>query len=559
MSPAPALPESLPLQHHLAKRVRGTQSSAMKALGALIANRKLLSLGGGTPHASLFPMSHATFTLPKLETLNGDVGDWQQGVAPTELVHLKKTGPGTENDEGGILDLNDILQYGLSNGYPALVKQLEELNDLLHGKATSDQSIYVTLGNTDGVAKAFQLLVEPDVDTVLTEEFSFASSLNTARAKGAKLYPIKVDGDGLVPEDLEEVLATWEEGTQGRKPHILYTIPCGQVSHTTVELKADRQNPTGSIMPPERYDAIYRICQEHDVDDPYFPLQYTPYEPDTTKRAENLTNARAQLPPAPLKATDDDPDAVARVFNDYAGVKSFLSRDVDGRVIRIDTFSKVFGPGVRLGWITANSVFIERLLQTTTQVPNGLSQAVLASYLSDKHWGIGGFIRWMWSVRLEYQQKRDYFLDRLGQYVPEDLVTTVPCGGGMFQWLKVNVAAHPRYKRLPLANASESAIRLGLDTVGDEPSVPPGLEVKQNDEAAFTSNTSELVDELWNYLIEQGGVVLLPAKVFGVDKPGVDQYDDLNFFRATFAGDLENIDKALAAFGKAIQEWFRKG
>ncbi|OCF33567.1 hypothetical protein I316_04639 [Kwoniella heveanensis BCC8398] len=525
MSPAPALPESLPLQHHLAKRVRGTQSSAMKALGALIANRNLLSLGGGTPHPSLFPMSHATFTLPKLETLNGDVGEWQQGIASTELVHLKKTGPGTEDDEGGILDLNDILQYGLSNGYPALVKQLEELNVLLHGKATSDSSIYVTLGNTDGVAKAFQLLVEPDVDTVLTEEFSFASSLNTARAKGAKLYPVKVDGDGLVPEDLEKILATWDEAAQGRKPHILYTIPCGQ-------------NPTGSIMPPERYDAIYRICQEHDViileDDPYFP----------------------QLPLAPKQATDDDPDAVAKVFNDYAGVKSFLSRDVDGRVIRIDTFSKVFGPGVRLGWITANSVFIERLtrtVETTTQVPNGLSQAVLASYLSDKHWGIGGFIRWMWGVRLEYQEKRDYLLDRLAYYVPEDLVSTVPCGGGMFQWLKVNVTAHPRYKRLPVATASESAIRLGLDTVGDEPSIPPGLEVKQNDDAAYTSNTGELIDELWNYLIEQGGVVLLPAKVFSVNKPGVDQSDDLNFFRATFAGDLDNIDKALAAFGKAIQ------
>ncbi|WVF68081.1 hypothetical protein IAT40_002844 [Kwoniella sp. CBS 6097] len=538
MSPAPALPESLPLQHHLAKRVRGTQSSAMKALGALIANRSLLSLGGGTPHPSLFPMSHATFTLPKLETLNGDVGDWQEGVAPTELVHLKKTGPGTENDEGGILDLNDILQYGLSNGYPALVKQLEELNYLLHGKVISDSSVYVTLGNTDGVAKAFQLLVEPDVDTVLTEEFSFASSLNTARAKGAKLYPVKVDGDGLVPEDLEKVLATWDETTQGRKPHILYTIPCGQ-------------------------------------DDPYFPLQYTPYEPDATKRAENLKVARAQLPQAPKNATDDDPDAVAKVFNDYAGVKSFLSRDVDGRVIRIDTFSKVFGPGVRLGWITANSVFVERLLriggecrrplantnkvETTTQVPNGLSQAVLASYLSDKHWGTGGFIRWMWGVRLEYQQKRDYLLDRLAHFVPEDLVTTVPCGGGMFQWLKVNVAAHPRYRRSPVANVSESAIRLGLDTVGDEPSIPPGLEIKHNDDSAFTSNTEELIDELWNYLIEQGGVVLLPAKVFSVDKPGVDQSDDLNFFRATFAGDLDNIDKALAAFGRATQEWFQKG
>jgi len=49
----------------------------------------------------------------------------------------------------------------------------------------------------------------------------------------------------------------------------------------------------------------------------------------------------------------DDGSEVARVFNDYAGVRSFLSRDVEGRVVRIDTFSKVFGPGMRLVSIRA--------------------------------------------------------------------------------------------------------------------------------------------------------------------------------------------------------------
>nr|XP_019008024.1 uncharacterized protein I206_07192 [Kwoniella pini CBS 10737]OCF46805.1 hypothetical protein I206_07192 [Kwoniella pini CBS 10737] len=555
MSPAPILPESIDLSHHLAKRIRTVQPSAMKALGALVGNRKLLTLGGGTPHPSLFPMSHATFTLPKLSTLNGDVQDWQIGQAVTEEIHLKKTGPGTENDEGGILDLNDILQYGLSNGYPELINQLEELNGLLHGKTTSDQSVYISLGNTDGVSKVFQLLVEPDVDTVLTEEYSFASSLNSARAKGAKLYPVKVDGQGLIPEDLEKVLSTWDEKVQGRKPHLLYTIPCGQ-------------NPTGTTQPQERYDEIYRICHEHDViimeDDPYYPLQFAEYEPDQQKREAQLEEARAKLPPAPENAKDDDAQAVAKVFNEYAGVRSYLSRDVDGRVIRIDTFSKVFGPGVRLGWITANSTFIERILrigETTTQVPNGLSQSVLASYLSDKHWGIGGFIRWMWGVRLEYQLKRDFFLDKLNEYVPKDLVTTVPCGAGMFQWLKVEVSSHPRYRKTLIGNSADAAVNLALDTAGQEPEVAPGLRLRQNIKAEekYSTNTGELIDELWNHLIEHGKVVLLPAKVFHTETPDVDSSDRLNFFRATFAGDLENIDAALKAFGDSIKEWFAKG
>lgn len=67
------------------------------------------------------------------------------------------------------------------------------------------------------------------MDTVLTEEYTFGSSLNSGRAKGAKFYPIKTDDDGLDPEDLEAVLAGWDEASKGRKPHVLYTIPCGQV------------------------------------------------------------------------------------------------------------------------------------------------------------------------------------------------------------------------------------------------------------------------------------------------------------------------------------------
>lgn len=101
--------------------------------------------------ASLFPMQHATFTLPTLEAIaTGDVQSWVDGTAATEQIHLKKTGKGTEDDEGGILDLNDVLQYGLANGFSEFIGQLSELNELLHGKTISDASVYITCGNTDG-------------------------------------------------------------------------------------------------------------------------------------------------------------------------------------------------------------------------------------------------------------------------------------------------------------------------------------------------------------------------------------------------------------------------
>lgn len=446
--------------------------------------------------ASLFPLQHATFTMPDLASLTGDVSAWQNGEASTDTIHLKKTGPGTENDPEGLLDLNEVLQYGLSNGFSELTEKLQELNDLTHGRAHADHAVYVSLGNTDGVSKTFSLFVEPG-DIVLSEEYSFSSSLNSGRARGATFYPVKVDGQGLVPEELDRVLTEWDDAV-GKKPHLLYTIPCGQ-------------NPTGSVQPQERYDAIYAICQKHDViimeDDPYFALQYTAYQPDLAAREAHFAEARARMPAAAATAIEDNASAVAAVHNAYAGVASYLSRDVDGRVVRIDTVSKVFGPGMRIGWVSAQASIVERLMrigETSTQVPNNLGQAVIASYLSDQHWGVGGWIRWTWGVRLEYQAKRDYFLDRLAEYVPAELVTTTPAMGGMFQWLKVNVDKHPRYD-------------------------PAGV-----------TNTGALMDELFEYLIKEGNVLLMPARLFQVPVPGVDSSDRANFFRATVSrgGDI---------------------
>lgn len=96
-------------------------------------------------------MQHATFTLPTLESIStGSVKDWVEGTAATDFIHLKKTGPGTEGDEGGVLDLNDVLQYGLANGFSEFADQLQELNELLHGRTISDASVYISCGNTDG-------------------------------------------------------------------------------------------------------------------------------------------------------------------------------------------------------------------------------------------------------------------------------------------------------------------------------------------------------------------------------------------------------------------------
>jgi len=59
---------------------------------------------------------------------------------------------------------------------------------------------------------------------------------------------------------------------------------------------------------------------------------------------------------------------------------SMLSLDVDGRVVRLETFSKAFAPNMRLSFVTAHAATIDRLIlanEISFQQPAGLSQAVV--------------------------------------------------------------------------------------------------------------------------------------------------------------------------------------
>lgn len=45
-------------------------------------------------------------------------------------------------------------------------------------------------------------------------------------------------------------------------------------------------------------------------------------------------------------------------------VPSFLSLDTDGRVLRVDSFSKIVAPGSRLGFVTGHKTLVEKIMNT---------------------------------------------------------------------------------------------------------------------------------------------------------------------------------------------------
>jgi len=109
-------------------------------------------------------------------------------------------------------------------------------------------------------------------------------------------------------------------------------------------------------------------------------------------------------PAAPLPATNED---FLKTL-----IPTYLSMDVDGRVMRMDSFSKVIAPGTRVGWITASEQIIERFVrhnECSNQNPSGISQLVLYKIL-DESWGHDGYLQWLINLRLQYTNRRDVCL-----------------------------------------------------------------------------------------------------------------------------------------------------
>lgn len=242
-------------------------------------------------------------------------------------------------------------------------------------------------------------------DYILAEEYTFSSALETALPQGLHVAPVKMDEQGLLPSSFDEILSNWDVSARGaRKPHVLYTIPSGQ-------------NPTGATQSVERRAEVYKIAQKHDViiaeDDPYYFLQMQPY-----------------------KGPDAQPDAPPADYNEFlkALVPSFLSMDVDGRVVRLESLSKVLSPGARVGWIVGPEQIVERFnrnAETSTQNPSGLSQLVFFKLL-DEAWGHENYFKWLIHLRMEYTERRNVILEACEKYIPKSVANWHAPAAGMF-------------------------------------------------------------------------------------------------------------------------------
>jgi 2-aminoadipate transaminase len=223
------------------------------------------------------------------------------------------------------------LQYTPVEGIASVRGYLTERQEALQG--VRPEALMVTSGGMECLALACSALLDPG-DTVAVEGPTYLGALMAFRGAEAEIAEIPMDGDGLVVDALAERLA------DGLRPKFLYVIP-------------EYQNPTGRTLPRERREALVELCRRHGV----LILEDVAYR-ELAWGTEPLPTLWSLAPDAVLQA---------------------------------GTFSKVFFPGVRLGWAAGPPELIAQLAAAkanTDQCAGALGQRMVEEYGRGGHFEI---------------------------------------------------------------------------------------------------------------------------------------------------------------------------
>jgi 2-aminoadipate transaminase len=273
-------------------------------------------------------------------------------------------------------DAGVALQYTPCEGIRSVREYLIDRQEQLQRRRPSLPELIVTSGGMECIALACQSLLDPG-DTVAVEAPTYLGALMAFGGAEAEVEGIAMDDEGLRVDALQERL---EDGV---RPKFVYVIP-------------EFQNPTGRTMSLERRQALVDVCRRSGVlifeDVAYRELSF-------------------------------DGSFLPTLWS--------LGPDV---VLQAGTFSKIFFPGVRLGWAVGPADVVAELAaakQNTDQCAGGLGQRMVEEYGRAGH-----FERQLPAARALYASHWAALEAAFRRHLPPGCSWTEP-SGGFLTWLKL--------------------------------------------------------------------------------------------------------------------------
>ncbi len=271
-----------------------------------------------------------------------------------------------------------LVRYPEARGYLPLREIAAGRFRRNHGTETPAAEVTLTTGSMQAIILATQAYLRPG-DTVVVEEFCYSGTLGVLRQFGARIAGVSLDDEGLIPEALESTLDRLQR--EGQRVAFVYTI-------------ASHQNPSGTVLPPPRRAALLDICKRRGI----------------------------------LVVEDD---CYADVVFEGEMPRAIYTLGEPGDVLYIGSFSKILGPGARLGYFIAPDDIAQKLLAFKRDGgTSALASMVVAEYFQEHLWDH------IAEVCDAVRAKRDALFAALERELGGLVDWTRP-RGGLFSWIKL--------------------------------------------------------------------------------------------------------------------------
>ncbi len=268
-----------------------------------------------------------------------------------------------------------LLSYAPPEGHPRLREALATMLTSTRGLGATGANVCVTRGSQMAISLLARSLIRAG-DVVVVEQLGYRPAWESFRLAGAEVVGVPVDDDGLRIEALERVIAA-------HPIRAVYVTPHHQFP-TTVTLSAGRRLRLLELARAHRFAII-----EDDYDHEFH------------------YDGRPVLPLASV---------------DPAGVVAYVG-----------TLSKVLAPALRIGYIVAPTIFVERIAAHRSYVDiqgDQVLEYAVAELLEE-----GAVQRHIRRMRREYGQRRDVLVAALREHLGDAVTFTIPAGG-IALWMK---------------------------------------------------------------------------------------------------------------------------
>ena len=271
-------------------------------------------------------------------------------------------------------------QYGSTEGVPELLEILAQRYRDQGLSYVTKENITIITSSQQGLDTVGKIFLNRG-DKYICELPSYLGALGAFNSYGGVGVGIPQDEQGMSAVELEKTLA--EMKAKGEKPKFIYLIP-------------DFQNPAGMTMPEARRIEILNIAKKHEImiieDSPYRELR-------------------------------------------FSGKPQRMLYDLDngeGNVITLGTFSKIFMPGFRIGWVLAHPMVIDNFVkakQSTDLCTSAFLQKITVKFFQKNYFDAN-----VKKIVDMYRGKLEAMLGAFEKYMPEGVTWTRP-EGGLFLFL----------------------------------------------------------------------------------------------------------------------------